>query len=200
MIEYIHSVDFTNISKSIQAVLISLGIFVGGCWALFAFIAQRNEWHIKRQPLIKLSLRVEQRLLPDDPRFYIHAVVEAKNEGNLVDYLHFTEHDHFSITHFHITDEGERFPVDQITRVLERSRNRRVDFVTLLPGSTVELPFWLLVPEPGLYHVRFYFRPNAQQISAFKAAGHLRENDSIVISVNKYFVVDPVHTCNKNQA
>jgi len=189
MIELLQSEDFSNFAGSVQSILLSLAIILGGAWAVFAFFAQRNEWHIRKQPLIKLSLDVSQQSLPDDSRLYLHAVVVAKNDGNIVDYIHYTENDHFSVTEYQITEDRERVPVDRITRVLKRSQERPVDFNTLLPNSTVEIPFWICVPRTGLYHVRFYFHPNKQQKNALSQAGHFSTDDSVVISVNKYIVV-----------
>jgi hypothetical protein len=105
--------------------------------------------------------------------------------------MFYGKNDHLSVTRFEVNEAGERLPAERVTRVLMRNETRKVDFNTLLPGNSVEMPFWVKVSVPGLYHVRFYFEPNAHQLKAFEAAGHLQKGDSVVVSANQYFVVQP---------
>jgi hypothetical protein len=85
MFDNLSATEFRNLAEAVQAVLISIGVLLGGAWAVFAFLAQRYEWLVRRQPLIRLSLSIEQRTLPDDASLYLYIVVQAKNDGNTVD-------------------------------------------------------------------------------------------------------------------
>ena len=195
MFDWLSSDATIKFVESLESAIIIVGAIIGSSWAVFTFIAQRRNWLVKKQPLIKLNLRVEQRWLPDDPSFYLHIIVEATNDGNVVDYMHYSGDDHLSVTRYHIDAKGERVSTEKIVRVLESTKGRKVNFNTLLPGSTVELPFWVRVTDPGLFHIRFYFLPNEQQLNAMKKAGHTLSGSSVVVSANKYYVVKPLEQC-----
>ena len=199
MFENITPEEFESIAQGVQATLVSLGVILGGLWAVFVFLAQRHEWLVKRQPLIKLTLKVEQKCLPNDSNLYLYVIAQARNDGNSVDYIYYSQDDHLSLTRIELDEEGNRLPAERITRVLERSKGRKVNFNTILPGNVVELPFWVKVPKAGLYHVRFYFKPNNHQLKLLKAAGHLKSGDSVVISANQYFVVEPNRVINNTK-
>ena len=131
MFDWLSSDATIKFVECLESAIIIVGAIIGSSWAVFTFIAQRRNWLVKKQPLIKLNLRVEQRWLPDDPSFYLHIIVEATNDGNVVDYMHYSGDDHLSVTRYHIDAKGERVSTEKIVRVLERTKGRKVNFNTL---------------------------------------------------------------------
>ena len=71
MFDWLSSDATIKFVESLESAIIIVGAIIGSSWAVFTFIAQRRNWLVKKQPLIKLNLRVEQRWLPDDPSFYL---------------------------------------------------------------------------------------------------------------------------------
>jgi catechol 2,3-dioxygenase-like lactoylglutathione lyase family enzyme len=181
--------EFKEVAEGIQAIVLSLAALAAGTWAVLAFAAQRYGFLLKRQPLIRLSLDVEQASLPGDPRIYLSIRVTARNAGNVTTSLKYSEDDHLTVTPITITEDGNRVLGKEISRILWRRDGTKVDSDVLLPSAKIELPFWVPVPGPGLYLVRFYVKPTEDQRLAIMEVGHLNKTDSIVISANRYYVV-----------
>src|SRR5207244_523960 len=120
---------------------------------------------------------------------YLLIRVTARNAGNVTTSLKYGEDNHLTVTPITIREDGTRDFGEAISRALRRSTGTKVDSDVLLPSAKIELPFWVPVPGPGLYVVRFYVNPTEDQRSAIMEVGHLNKTDTIVISANRYYIV-----------
>ena len=135
-----------------------------------------------------MELDIEQTSLPDSEDIYLDIVVRVKNEGTRNTFLQYDSDDHLTVTHVDIGEAGEIVRGEAIKRILKRGE-KSVGTNTILAGSEIALPFFVKVPKTGLYHVRFYVRPNEHQLSVITKAGGAAKISAIVMSTNQYFIV-----------
>ena len=179
-----------DMAEIVQAIMVSLGLFAGGIWAVFQFFAQRRDLILKEQSILRMVLEVEQVTLPQRDDHFLNIVVRVRNAGTRNTYLSYDSDDHLTVTPVEVLEDGSRRVGEPIKRILQR-RTSKVNTNTILAGGEVELPFFVKVESIGLYHIRFYVKPNPHQRKIIRRAGGVGESASIVISANMYFIVRP---------
>lgn len=179
-----------DIAAIAQAIMVSVGLFAGGVWAVFQFFAQRRDLILKEQSILRMVLEVEQVTLPERDDHFLNIVVRVRNAGTRNTYLSYDSDDHLTVTPVEVLEDGSRRLREPIKKILQR-RSSKVNTNTILAGGEVELPFFVKVESIGLYHIRFYVKPNPHQRKIILKAGGVGESASIVISANMYFIVKP---------
>ena len=137
-----------------------------------------------------MVLEVEQVTLPQRDDHFLNIVVRVRNAGTRNTYLSYDSDDHLTVTPVEVLEDGSRRLREPTKRILQR-RSSKVNTNTILAGGEVELPFFVKVESIGLYHIRFYVKPNPHQRKIILKAGGVGESASIVISANMYFIVKP---------
>ena len=177
-----------NIAEAIKDMMVSVGLLVGGMWALLQFLTLRHDQHVKEQSILRFELEIEQVSVPDREGLFLSIVVRARNQGSRNTYLEYDSNDHLTVTPVSILADGTRRLGVPIKRVIMRG-DHAIKRDVVLSGSYTDMPFFVSVPAPGLYVVRYYVEPNEEQRRNILRSGGIGEKDSIVISANKYVLV-----------
>jgi len=178
-------------TEAIKNGMISVGLLAGGIWALLQFLTVRHDQRVKEQSVLSMDLDIRQTSLPGRPELCLSIVVQVRNQGSRNSYLQFGGHNHLTVTAMGIAADGTLHSGESVARFLKRPDGTPVDTSTVLAGSHVNLPFFVTVPAPGLYIVRFRVDPNPEQRKIISRAGGVDKTTSIVLSANQYFVVLP---------
>lgn len=143
---------FKNLGAGVQSWLIGLAVVVGGLWTLYTFGAlgtvQRAKLELFQQAQINIKIDAEQ-LRGCTDGYCIAARVTISNAGRNA-HLDYARFDPFSVTKIEFNSDGtSRFgPTLTQPSLLSGSR-------TLRTGESVDYPFFVRVPEPGLYLLQF---------------------------------------------
>src|SRR4029077_2920130 len=152
---------FKNIAEAIKDMMVSVGLIAGGIWAVLQFLTVRHDQRVKEQSVLSMELDIQQASVPGREEIFLSIVVRVRNQGSRNSYLQYGRDDHLTVTAREISNDGTHSPGQRIERFLKRD-GQRVDTSSVLSGSYVDLPFFVAVPAPGLYVVRFYIQPNKE--------------------------------------
>jgi hypothetical protein len=181
--------ELEDIAETTKNFMESVALLGAGTWAVLQFLTLRHDQRVKEQSILCIDLEIKQATLPEREGLFLSILVKVKNQGTRNSYLQFNKDDHLTVTPVSFLEDGTRKLGDPIKRVVARAAGA-VKAVPVLSGAFVELPFFVPIPARGLYAVRFYVEPNEEQRRTIVKAGGAGERDSIVISTNKYVVVD----------
>lgn len=175
-------------SEGIQAAVLIIAAIAGSFWTLFQFVYARRQERIRRQSVLRMDLTAQPARLPGDPRLFLNVVVTIENTGDRNTHLSYDSEDHLTVTGISFDEAGAQVRGPTIKRRLMRG-DQPVSTNTLLAGQSNDLPFMVPIPGPGLFHVRYYVRPNEWQMGVLRQAGGLTGTNSVVLSTNKLIIV-----------
>ena len=163
--------DVRNIAQTVQAVLIGIGVIVGGLWALFrirvygeveAAKAQleklRHDLAVRKGISGSLHIEVHQN---DNGTYAIIVEARLENSGSNMYHLNF-DNSPFRFCKV-IAEESQRYSVVEIQRrdvfgaSLEGAPYTRVIGQDLMPGTVKGFPACFEAPTKGIYLVSFVF-------------------------------------------
>jgi hypothetical protein len=161
-----------NITGAIQSIVLSIAIIIGGIWTAYTFSALRTrekaEADLKyeeserlRQTSVGLEIIIDarQEQLPSSEGHFISALVKLTNKGNRSMPLNLRNQTLQVWKVDFDTDGSSAFsgtPLEQ--------RNLVADSIVLRPGTTVNYPFLVNVPERGFYVVSYLVKLDKDQL------------------------------------
>ena len=172
---------FEALMGGIESLVVSVGLIVGGLWALISFKALREiayrriqiekseverrkteaeirqiELGNKQQAVLDISIEASQQSLPNDPARYVSAVVEIVNNGSRNTRLP-TSRDPFTVRTVELKEDGSFEFVEGRTYMVRRASNpmKPPPNVIVRAGGRERIPFFFRVDGPGLYLLTF---------------------------------------------
>jgi hypothetical protein len=161
------SETFKDVMAGVQSIAIILAAVLGGVWTLYVFqaFAQKDKASAELEELnrrlqgivIDTKLDAKQQKVAGDKDAYLSATVSLTNRGNQRTRLILAEP--LTVARLQVGDKTEVMPksLRRFPAVCTKADNKYTIYGLMLrPNETIRLPFFVRVPERGLYLVEFY--------------------------------------------
>lgn len=181
MSEQKHHEKFRNVSQGIQALILSLGLIVGGVWTFYVFKARLQVEHARAElaqlevaiensqrtleaaargrTSIQLSMKVEQLDFLDGDARLVEILVTAKNVGTRDTMLVFRDRTPLIVRRVQFTESGGQSFAEPLAvglqTLVDANRVTWPSRLVLFAGDVDTLSFLVRVPRPGVYFVSF---------------------------------------------
>jgi len=182
-----------TLADTLQSFAIGLGVLSGGVWTLYTFRSFHTslrsraellkiERELKEQAVVTVDVDAAQAALPDDPRRFIQVSARLENHGNRNLRLDFG-HDVLRVARVD-TDEAQGLAATSVicspAKAVDADSGTLYDleYTVVRAGQRRSHPFWVCVPDPGLYLIEFRAlltgqdlrRPRTRPASKFPAS------------------------------
>jgi hypothetical protein len=195
--------SFKNLADGIQALMIALGVLVGGVWALIRFWSLRSietaraELEKAHRELVSrgfLEVQLHASQLNDAHRgtMYINLLLEIRNVGTGTEVIRW-EDSKISAALVTLDEQGQVELSDGLTGSFLRIDDKPVVFSTISPKAKEYDSFIIPVVEPGIYliDVDLCGSPTETAASAADAKSAGVEAETLTWGSNAYFQVAP---------
>ena len=177
--------DWALLANIFQGFATGLAILTGAIWAVFRFWSLREIAQAKlkleketreikeRQPVIDLTMKVEQPAEQNGDCFFLIAQVLAKNNGTKTARLAYEGKTPLGVFSIQFQPDGQPiFQEQQREHVRLASNPTKFASTTIVrPGQVQEIPFLIKVSTPGWYFLAFRAVQSSEDRALLKEAG-----------------------------
>lgn len=167
------------LASGVQAVVIALGVLIGGFWAMYKFGSLRSierarvdleavRKQLRERGVLEITLSPSVIGRSANGMYYLSLQVSVRNTGNRSEVIDWSTSG-ATATRVVVGADG-RVGFDKPRHASHQSPGEQVSAASVLPNQTREFPFLFPLDEAGVYHLKF-----KAVVSAIETGEHTKE-------------------------